>query len=181
MIFCIANKEPWDYTSGYGDGGSGLWETYNYNLALFGLICLGTFIPFEYEPGMEELPLGQRIVVLDRGPLIEKTLKQKIDRVPVNELVETMLPTEFLHIINTKKIDHLHILGVYQGKVETFRYVVRMRVLQWRHHFRGKIKDSNGVATVRFKSDLSAEEQAYLNTGVNIYKSKRLQMAGGPV
>jgi len=179
MIFCIANKTPEEYTTTHADG-VGLWNSYGQDPAVFGLLCLTSMVPFDYEPGFECIPPSDKLVYLEYGHLVEATLPQEVGGTAVRELVETLTPPEFLDIVSANDIDHLKVLEMYPDKrTSTLQQVVKIRVLQWRHHFRGQVKTKEGIVNMKFKSDLSPEEKSILDTWVAMYRSRRLAMIGG--
>jgi hypothetical protein len=171
VIYCIANKYPQDYIAG---DGLGLWETYKDNELLFGMVCLFSLFPFDYEPGFEDIPPGQKMAALDNHNYLEETLQQSIGDSKVSRLIQELPPDEFEKVFLAGSVDHLKLFNLLPENPPALKYVLKLRVLQWRHHFRGKVSAKGDIIRVMFKSNLTKEEQRVLATGISMYKSARL-------
>jgi len=142
----------------------GLYITYGHDRHLFNLLTRTSTAMFMYEQGFESLKTGSRFNRLTKEELLFSTLSQSLGGVSMRKTLETTSPQGMLKIFKEKRPEHLDIAGLY-GNFPRLLQAMELRVLQYRKYYRGPLS-KGGIVKVQFASDLSSEEDTFLENNV---------------
>lgn len=169
MIYCTTQK-PEHYNVIINGKEYGLWRNYGYDPALFNLISRTQLQMFGYEQGMvDKIPSGQQIVQLPNIREIEFTLQQRVDGTLVRELVEAKNPEEMFDIFRLSRPSGIAIIGSF-GDLDSLLLAMRLRVIQWKKFYRGKLRGNE----VQFRSRCNEDEEEILSQWIGVMGSTEI-------